>query len=148
MPVIEEYIDKKFYFNQLFERMTIAIETKDYYNYPNKEYETIFVDVYANLKEKKGEVEVTATNLYIELHSKVERGAFHSELVPQIIDYELNEVILTYPGEALFEDEWNVKFEEALLKAVKENITSYVGLNSSNKEKSHAFRFRDIWIVE
>jgi len=148
MPAIEDYIDKKYYFNQLFEKLTIAIETTDYYDYPNKKYETLYIDVFSKLKEKKGEVEVIATNLYIELHSRIHRGMFSSDLVPQVIDYELNDTILVYPGEELFGEEWDRAFEEHVLEAVKQNITSYTGHNSSGDEKSYSFKVQDVWVVE
>lgn len=149
MPAIEDYIDKKFYFNQLFEKMTIVIETSDYYYEDSKKiYERLYIDLYSKLKEKRGEVEVIATNLYIELHGNVSRGMFSSHLVPQVIDYDLDEMVLVYPGEELFGEDWNVRFEEQVLQAVKQKVTYYYGDNSSGEQKGHSFSVRDIWIVE
>ncbi|EZP58427.1 hypothetical protein BW42_03109 [Exiguobacterium sp. RIT341] len=92
---------------------------------------------------------MTVTSLYIELHDTVSRpGLFSSSLVPQTIDYDLNETVLIYEGEWLFEEDWNINYEEALLKAIKENIVVYTGLNSSGDAKNHEFKVRDIWIVE
>lgn len=151
MPSVEDYIDKKKYFDHLYEKIVVAIETSDYYHGGPHEkiYETIYLDVYSKLKEKKGEVEVIVTSLYIELHDTVSRaGWLSSSLVPQTIDYDLNETVLTYEGEWLFEEDWNINFEEALLKAIKDNIVMYTGLNSSGDAKNHRFTVRDIWIVE
>lgn len=148
MPVLEDYIDKKPNFDHFFENFTVAIVTEDYYNYPNKEYETIYIDLHSKLKERKGEVDVFATRFYLELHQTIDRGIMRSSLPPQIIDYDMNDTILVYPGEDLFVDDWDMAFELKVLEAVKQNFKSYIGLCSSGDEKSYTFRIRDIYIVE
>lgn len=149
MATVDDYLYKKENFNKLFENFTVAIQTKDYYDYRDKKYETVYIDIFSKLKVKQGIVDVYASNLYIELHDKVgSEGFFSSSLGPQVIDYEMDELILTYPGENLFEEDWHILFEDQVLEAVRNSIRHYSGIDTGGKERNYKFSATELWVVE
>lgn len=144
----KEVLDQKSVLESSFSPMIIAIETKDTYDFPNKKFETYYVDIYCYLDVVDDVLNVIASRIYGEVHEKIERGfiGFQGIFYPQPFDNELNiSLFSVQPSEYFSNRQWSKLLKEDILAAVEYNIKSIQLLTSDGKEKELSFVSREVY---
>lgn len=146
MGLVEELYEKEKIFNELFGSIDFVIETKDYYNYPDKIYESYIVNVKSNVNLIREEIFTVITSVQGEIHETIERF-FKTSIPPQSInnlwDITLDPIDAV---EFLFSDDWNIRYPKILKGDIEKNITLIEVQDENGKLTDYDLKVRDIYL--
>jgi len=135
------------YFERLFKTTRVVIEMKDYYNYPRPINYQIAVNVTSKVNVKRNEIIAVVDQLSGEIPETITVGMFGTPVPPQSINYPMNLELFRLEADSfLFNEDWNIQYEERLLNSLKENVRSFNFVDSYGKEREYTFNTKNIFI--
>ncbi|WP_010094720.1 hypothetical protein [Ornithinibacillus scapharcae] len=147
---VEELNKSKEIFDGIFSRVEIAIETKDYFNYPHVEYITYVIVIDSKIDMIDRKIKATAKFIKGNIPVEFRIGFMFSE--ETIIQQDIHEIVekplFAVEADRLFTDnDWLATYRSWLIEAVQTNIKTVTLETKSGQFKAHNFSVRDIYML-